>query len=90
MGEREKMKTKEEILKQINDLEDKIQFYKKALKDSKYKIIIKTNDGECEVCLCDTEIEALGEILLENSIDNAEIRRNIAKEDLERLSKYGK
>lgn len=87
------MKTKEEILKQINDLEDKMQFYKKALKDSKYKIVIKTIDGECkgcEGCLCDMEIEALGEILLENSIDNAEIRRNIAKEDLERLSKYGK
>lgn len=81
------MKTREEILKEINYLEDKIQFYEKALKDSKYKIIIKTNDMECEACLTDMDTKTIGQLLLKNCIIHAEIKRNIAKEDLERLNK---
>ena len=84
------MKTKEEILKVINDLQDKIQFYEKAIKDSKYKIIIKTNDMEVEACLTDMDIKTTGRILLRDSIINAEIKRNIAEEDMERLNKDDK
>ena len=84
------MKIKEEILKVINDLEDKIQFYEKAIKDSKYKIIIKTNDMEVEACLTDMDIKTTGRILLRDSINNAEIKKNIAEEDMERLNKDDK
>ena len=84
------MKTKEEILKVIKDLEDKIQFYEKAIKDSKYKIIIKTNDLEVEACLTDMDIKTTGRLLLRDSINKAEIKRNIAEEDMERLNKDDK